>query len=235
LSISTEAKERPILFTGPMVRAVRAGIKTQTRRVFKMPPGMRWYGGPGELGGEATGDVCEIDGNGWWSVDELSCPHGDVGDRLWVRESFVTGHRAEGGELLHCDEHGNPIPETVWYRADDEDFFWLDEDGGFEGRVPWKPSIHMPRHLCRLVLEITDIRVERIQSISHEDILAEGITGELAERSIESPPSSPGREAYSREAWRLLWDSINGERDDGRYRWDLNPWAWAITFRRVEG
>lgn len=174
-------KERPILFSAPMVRALLDGRKTQTRRVVKPQPtatreeAIRTYGKGGTFILEA----------GFFGV---RCPYGQLGDRLWVRETWGA-----------CA--GSPV-----YRADDNATC---PDGG-----RWKPSIHMPRWASRITLEVTGVRVERLQDISEEDAIAEGV------------PEQRG----DPWAFQCLWDSINGARE--RCSWAANPWVWAITFSR---
>lgn len=147
--MATQVKEKPILFSAPMVRAILDGRKAQTRLIFKMPKGMDWYG---ELGGEAKGFVCETNGPGWWHIEELACPYGNVGMKLWVREAF----------MIASDE--------IAFAATDQPLV---------GEDRWRPSIHMPRWASRITLEITDVRVERLQEITEADAMAEGFTPQL--------------------------------------------------------
>lgn len=169
-------KERPILFSAPMVRALLAGTKTQTRRILK---NQRAY---------------DID----------KCPYGQPGDRLWVREAWA---KTQPIQL--------PWPQTmVVYREGDN----RTDYGG-----PWKPSIHMPRAFSRITLEVTGVRVERLQDISVEDAIAEGV-------NIHPDHHSKPRESiYSAvEAYRDLWEQINGPES-----WDANPWVWVVSFKRI--
>jgi hypothetical protein len=199
----TGVRERPILFGSDMVMALLSGGKTQTRRLFKLPRGMEWYGGEGGLGGEPGGDLCEVNGNGWWHVSELACPHGDVGDRLWVREA-------------HCLDW---FPEVI-YKADGPSGRAARE-AGYSAEPRYRPSIHMPRRACRIVLEITEVRIHRIQEIDLRDIEAEGIVEHIRSKGLD-----PHRTSY-RAAWIDLWDTINPATP-----WASNPWTWALTFRR---
>lgn len=185
-------KERPILFSAPMVRALLDGRKTQTRRIVKFPH-------PPE----------------GWHVN--NCPYGQPGDRLWVRES---GWERPYRTTKMMREGADTWPRFA-YAADD----WSDNDRadfkafGFKPR----PSIHMPRWASRILLEITGIRVERLQDISEEDARAEGC--EVPAIIYPDEPHS----AYSYvEQYRLLWESINGPGS-----WDANPWVWCISFRRI--
>lgn len=201
-------RERPILFSADMVRAVRDGRKTQTRRPLKLPRCMQWYA---ELGGEREGWYCDVGGRGWWSVDELACPFGRVGDQLWVRETWKP-HSAYAGLPPRM------IPESkVFYAAD---------DSYAPSNTSWIPSIHMPRWASRITLEVSDVRVQRLGDISDDDAIAEGVmpavggdwTGATGQRGM-TPLA----------AFALLWGSIYGAGS-----WDANPWVWALTFRRVE-
>jgi hypothetical protein len=203
-------KERPILFSGPMVRAILDGSKTQTRRVAKP---VRRY----EHNNICRPDLVEDPYAVWWhGVSEnvgcfQICPYGTPGDRLWVRETWAafTQPTHEYGE---SDLVEGPIAEAVEthgplayvYRAD-----------GNSLPDRWRPSIFMPRAASRILLEITDVRVQRLQEISDEDARAEGY-----DRS----------HAFPREWFALLWERIHGPGS-----WHVNPWVWAITFQRLGG
>lgn len=187
-------KERPILFSAPMVRALLAGTKTQTRRVVKKlpwfdPPGNRWYIPLGQRSFK-----CDAEREAWQHMPKC-CPYGQPGDRLWVRETFM--------DLGAC----------YLYRA----------DAGAEAEralaapgQPWKPAIHMPRAASRISLEVTGVRVERLQDISEADVQAEGCTG------------SPLGHAADAMLYPKLWDSINGPG-----AWERNPFVWVVEFRRI--
>ena len=207
-------KERPIIFSGDMVRAILDGRKTQTRRVVKAARDRNGSGcelAPCEIAGEVNGA----------DPDYSFCPYGQPGDRLWVRESFCEA-------LSNYEEEREQT--TVYYRADGQEVVVDDGDGYAETnkdgtlKSPWKPSIHMPRWASRITLEITDIRVERLQDISEEDAQAEGAPLELGvlERTIL------GAKARYRSGFVRLWESINGPGS-----WDANPWVWCISFKRV--
>lgn len=209
-------KERGILLSAPMVRALLEGRKSQTRRVLR--PGQR----------------VEVDRQGYpfvavrhscgWERRVVPCPYGQPGDRLWVRETWAGWPNADGSV-------------TVAYRAScNNDEFDLVESDGALARVEvvrWRPAIHMPRWASRITLELTDVRVQRAQDISQEDAMAEGVergdvvTGGAWRRYTATGPSCEG----PRESFRSLWDSINGERQG--YSWADNPWVWALSFRRV--
>jgi hypothetical protein len=192
--------DRPIPFSAPMVRALLAGTKTQTRRIVK--PSIKGC----TVGSYSAGGVVEPvnvrDGEPW---DQILCPYGQPGDRLWVRETT--------SESEPCFLGGKAQP-TVWYRADCNRPTWAERK--------WTPSILSPRRLSRITLEITDVSVQRLQEISEEDATAEG-TG-----AGDYWPGAGDRPATARAAYRDLWESINGPNS-----WDLNPWVWAITFKRI--
>ncbi len=181
-------KYHPIIFIGPMVRAIQEGRKTQTRRIVKPQPG--------------AGVRISV-----FAPSGLEDGHGRkiklkycVGDRLWIRECFA---RRMGG---------------FYYRA----------DANLAG-ITWKPSIHMPRCASRITLEVTAIRLQRVQEISEEDAIAEGVQhGNVAGQDVDID-GDVWNGAY-RKAFSILWDQING----ARASWSDNPWVWAITFRRLE-
>lgn len=162
-------KERPILFSAPMIRALLAGTKTQTRRIVKPQPDSMHSGFPyWSVGGYRT-SWCRstADGGPLVPANPLLCPYGQPGDRLWVRETFVQGYEYDAvtDRLRTCDDEGNDLPMRTWFRATDPSLTWCDDDGS-ETNVPWRPSIHMPRWASRITLEIKAVCVERLQEIS---------------------------------------------------------------------
>lgn len=219
-------KERPILFSGAMVRAILDGRKTQRRRVWKMPRGLAWYVS-GSMRGEETGDICDPASNWWGHVEEMACPYGQPGDRLWVRETWkprivhacfdmacdcetVWVDYPAGGEGRHFE--GEAIPDE-----------WFMPKAAIRGRSV--PSLHMPRWASRLVLEIAGVRVERLNDCSEADAIAEGI-----ERDSDGWLSYAGGSCvgFPTTSYASLWDSINGAG-----AWEANPWVWVVEFRRV--
>ncbi|HDR8979457.1 TPA: hypothetical protein QDA90_004261 [Burkholderia vietnamiensis] len=213
-------KERPILFSGPMVRAILEGRKTQTRRVAK------------EFAGRD--DLDAILGR---FPNQRGCPHGEPGDRLWVREAFRLTSDFDGDSPTRvgerCLDAGYRAPwAPVRYEVDgaERDWRWVGTPPGHEvtaGRA--RASMHMPRWASRITLEITGVRVERLQSISESGARAEGVT--IEEHHMRGycagaywPPSI--------RAFHDLWDSLNAARGHG---WDANPWVWVIEFRRIDG
>jgi len=221
-------KERPILFSGEMVRAILDGSKTQTRRVIKVPGK---HNNPGDIQHRESGDKWYK--NSVWSMRTYSgmwgdythrdfmskCPYGEIGDKLWVKETWFND---EGSD--EC---------TTYYPA------LMDDHELFEIRhIKKRPSIFMPRWASRLSLRITNIRVERLHDISEEDAIAEGIQ-EVTKDGIVFKYCVNDHKDYSstpwqnmprtaKEAYKNLWEKINGKDS-----WDKNPWVWVVEFRRV--
>ena len=202
-------KEKPIIFSTEMVRAILDGRKTQTRRVVKPQPK------PHQSGGwiwEKVGGVIATKSGKIYKSKMLSRnPYGQSGDRLWVRETWrIFDNKNEDcgcNEPCSCHRYnGKPI-----YRANNP------EDG-----YKWKPSIHMPKKYARIWLEITNIRVERLQEISEEDSIAEGSQIPCS----ELPKSCQQGTLTERTQFSRIWDSINGK----KYPWADNPWVWVIEF-----
>lgn len=219
-------KERPILFSGEMVRAILEGRKSVTRRVIKPQPvlandGLWDYW----KGGEWQGAVDP--GDGRFNFIQC-CPYGMPGDRLWVREAWGSGDR-------FIYEGEQDPPRIVVYRADgaamnyahDDDGYFIEAQDWNLNLVKWRPSIHMPRWASRITLEVVDVRVERVQEISDEDVLAEGVSASQAVGVVV-----PGSDiTYPSLMFRDLWNSINAGRGFG---WDADPWVWCVEFKRVE-
>ena len=193
----TAIKERPILFDSRSVPGILAGEITQTRRVIKPQP-------------LPEHDQAErIDGILWQFANarctrlrkeqqlvENLCPYGQIGGRLWVREMF------------------SQFKDDVFYRADGTNNARIEEATG------WKPSIHMPRWASRILLEVVDVRVERVQEISEADAIAEG-----------AEPDPKQWDACFTDAFIRLWESINKSRGFG---WNVNPWVWVVEFKMIE-
>lgn len=225
------SKERPILFSGPMVRAILDGRKTQTRRVVKCPV-LEFVGAGGQDSEEWNdpkwwGYACE-DGD-WVMLEatqkdehQLPCPYGVPGDRLWVRETIACVPSSTG-EMVYV------------YRADGESAFdEMDETYEFLGK--WKPSIHMPRDASRITLEVKAVRVERLHQISYRDAVAEGIeivSGKMNPDDLSGNwKDYTGQEYYwnsPKDSFHSLWASINGEQN-----WADNPWVWVVEFDRTK-
>lgn len=207
-------KERPILFSAPMVRALLAGTKTQTRRIAKPVRHPDWGNlySPGALVREHEPV----------HVIYRACPYGQPGDRLWVRETF----RRDLDRMNRC--------KVVEYRADDAVLLASPGPGGaFDfPDLGWRPSIHMPRWASRITLEITGVRVERLQNISEDDAKAEGAWGpdDSIVNQVAAHFKCEPTGTHPSLAYRMVWEQINGAGS-----WEANPWVWAVEFKRVEG
>lgn len=209
-------KERPILFKGAMVRAIREGRKTVTRRAMKVQPVFkdRLWQVYGAGWCEAMQSVPAVPGHSL----ATHCPYGQVGDRLWVRETFMD---LCGTGVEHRPTPDSPLQRYV-YGADVVAGSFADETRKDMG-LKWRPSIHMPRAACRLLLEITGVRVERLQAISRADIRAEGLQ---CPPELASDDVSPNYRDWFPAAFRELWESTGGN-------WEGNPWVWVVEFRPV--
>jgi len=196
-------KERPILFSGEMVRAILDGRKTQTRRVIKPQPFECMRRHPSDGGAPCGLLVWGDDYHVSDSVLETMSPYGVPGDRLWVRESFKEW---SDGQVFYA------ATPTV---AKGMSLIPLGN---------WKPSIHMPRRLSRITLEIVSVRVERVQDISLDDVIAEGFPIDRDSLAAETPE-------WYKAAFSGLWDKINAKINDRS--WKNNPWVWVIGFRRI--
>lgn len=216
-------KEKPILFSGPMVRSILEGRKTQTRRVIKPQPNddiddlhggelrkRAPYKTECPVTGRSVGFGFQDDDDQFWH-----CPYGEPGTRLWVRETWCETDWKPGRTSLPVGPDGY----IAAYKADYE-------GDSFPAPYPpkWKPSIHMPRWASRITLEITGVRVERLREISEADCFAEGIKPKtLSFHGHGEETASPIPD------YRDLWESINGKGS-----WAKNPWVWVIEFKMVE-
>ena len=202
----TAVKERPILFGAPMVCAILEDKKTQTRRVVNPQP---WLEPDGELGWSSGGGYVE-----WNNGREDLSPY-EVGTRLWVRETWcpldAPDHFADPSKPKDFMIYGRRNGAAYRAECNDAEGERCRKELGYR----WRPSIFMPRWASRITLEITEVRVQRVQEISPDDIVAEGI-----------PKHLNADTEYIR-----LWDFLNAKRGLG---WDKNPWVWAIAFRRVQ-
>lgn len=222
-------RARPILFSGPMVKAILAGRKTQTRRAVK-----------GEFRQYEEG--WSLDGNAPRLLREDWCPYGAPADRLWVRETW--GYRgshwcsntpqwsdhtieylADGSkreirrpntdrsgipkQRCRCKGEGDEFDRHMEH-SEELDRYW----------ASWRPSIFLPRWASRITLEITDVRVERLQDISHADAMAEGF-----DYGVHGTDDEP------RAQFGSLWEKLNGKREG--CGWHSNPWLWVLSFRRL--
>ncbi|EPH1852755.1 hypothetical protein ACJJBP_22785 [Pseudomonas aeruginosa] len=222
-------KERPILFTGPMVRAILEGRKTVTRRVVTPQP-------------DFLGSM--VDPNTPFKTLDaglharIKCPYGEPGDRLWVRETWTDvnmcgapalayradedirdlmeepGFLDDRGAFNYDDPRVKPYPFACWYAELDQ--------------ARWRPSIHMPRWASRILLEITAVRVERLQDISEEQALAEGVRGEPCDHARQACADIGCWGDTAKGAFGFLWEQLNGAG-----AWQANPWVWVVEFKRV--
>lgn len=227
MTTTKQIKERPILFSGEMVKAILAGCKTQTRRVLQQPRR--------KDGVKLLPELLATMGAGH------ACPYGAIGDRLYVRETYCIESNFniepesvypppynDGRPVNRVVDH--PVDGDYWeqahYRATDPApelcIAGLEEPG-----VRWRPSIFMPRWASRIMLEIVDVRVEQVQSISPDDCLAEGI--DYADCDPHNAHQYWRQEAYAK--YGELWDKINKDRG---YGWAVNPWVWVIEFKKLE-
>jgi hypothetical protein len=210
-------KEHPILFSGEMVRAILDGRKTQTRRIVRPPPDSKTAG----FG---------------------RCPYGVPGDRLWVRETHAWADE-------FCEDVERDPPNIVAYKADGTfRRFWTDPSNGNPKSheydfgdanldhpdLRWRPSIFMPRWASRLTLQVEEVRVERVQDITEDDVEAEGV---WSARDCSDNCKRTGGEGCRnccidliRDRWIPLWDRINAKRG---FPWSSNCFVWVVTFRRV--
>lgn len=247
--------EKPILFSGEMVRAILDDRKAQTRRVCKSPKSSLVDIQNGEWVVQDKSFFTKLD---FWTfkretnknhrlygkqfacnsiaIDSIHCPYGQVGDRLWVRERWRVGAWDEDGTIA-VDYKADGYSRKEWLKCPDEELFerlWIQStheamasklpmtgEGEYHwqpGESPcrWRPSIHLPRWASRITLEIVNIRVERLQEISEDDCVAEGV--------------SPKPSKMAKACYELLWDCINAKRG---YSWESNPWVWVIEFKNI--
>lgn len=241
--------EKPILFSGEMVRAILDGRKTQTRRVIKPQPHGLCADIPSVIDAHFLNAKLGWrfeDREGRRSHDELRCPYGLPGDRLWVRETHVFEWWEDEPKpptdrpLYHHKGDGTEFDEPYWlwphYRATDPapELCYEDDPHGGDGPMcKWRPSIFMPRWASRITLEIVNVRVERLKEITQADVLAEGIKHTEGDGYWLAPlagvPDYPWNNAIS--AYVALWNSINEKRG---YDWNINPWVWVVEFKRLE-
>lgn len=228
------SKDYPVIFNEEMVRAILDGRKTQTRRVIKLSH-ERGMLNPVVRGrnGEISSVSCRL--------APTLCPFGQPGDLLWVRETWALlgnedgcyvdwndnlckGDEKSAARIYRASCEQRPGDYGLWSIPDDADWKPHTDDHKFEGA--WRPSIHMPRWACRILLEITNVRVERLNSISQADAIAEGMPP--SHPSIDAVSRDLGYPDFSRSAFAQLWQSLYGEES-----WQANPWVWVVEFKRV--
>ena len=231
-------KEHGMIFNADMVRAILDGRKTQTRRIMKPQPepcprGGHWWRSNVFKTMLHVEDEMQNGKGGWGGLVGDACPFGDVGDRIWVRETWA--------------EAGASAPDLKLYRANyPEHVPSIYENVPPAEEIRWTPSIHMPRWASRILLEITGVRVERLNAISEEDAQREGVHTEVWDQTVvarnyaardeffqfwsEDMPHYVEMNQLYRSSFRSLWESIYGAEN-----WQANPWVWVISFKRVEG
>jgi hypothetical protein len=208
-----DMKERPILFKGEMVSAILNGRKTQTRRIMKPQPepcidergGHRWPSRPHQSMLHVENEM-QNGAGGWEGLAGDACPYGQPNDRFWIREAWRTYKSLDTCKPSMIAPGAGIQYEALGTNIDHEDYLL--------GMGKLRPSMFMPRWASRITLEITNIRIERVQEITGEEALREGCYGAIS----------------ARNEFMELWDLINAKRGFG---WDLNPWVWVIEFRRM--
>jgi hypothetical protein len=198
-------KERPIIFSGPLIPHILDGSKTQTRRPVRRMTEQHhmWQEPDGAFCWELPEPVHATS----WPTGSVACPYGEPGDRLWVREAFCpdwtdhTIYRADGGSAMAA---------------------------GYASEPKWRPSIHMPRAVSRIILEVTQVRIERVQSITEDDARAEGVEPGPGHRLY--PGTGAARSMSYTSGFVIAWDGIYGKREQG---WGVNPWVWVVVFRNI--
>ena len=247
-------KERPILFTAPMVQAILEGRKTQTRRILKGIDLQYVQADKSYESGEVYSTYQAFYDNGKYSVTRhslkdwvsiLKCPYGNVGDELWVRENVYADH--DQSEVITCAKYFDGVSVLYDGTHDDPD---ADEYEKYEGSLAhwWYsretcPSIHMPRWASRIQLRITDIRIEQLKSVSEQDAISEGLKsiskdGELFKWGLPDYDGFPGNDnhGWPWNCWEIspisafmkVWEMVHGEGS-----WNKNPWVWVVEFELI--
>lgn len=227
--------DRPIIFSGPMVRAILSGAKTQTRRAIRYFDGKAYATAPARARWQPPRNL-EGDPRSWrdkwfaydtaggasaFPIYGLRCPYGIAGDRLWVRETWA--HSA-------ADRR-----RAMIYRADEGTARMALQEPEFGH---WRPAIHMPRKACRTLLEIMAVRIERLREVTEQDALAEGVKQLGGHHLFKDYLQSTGSEerylcTNACASYYTLWDLING--DKRGFSWEANPWVWVVEFARIKG
>ena len=223
----------PRMFITPLVQGIKEGRKLQTRREDGLKEANKY---PEDIlsiiqnnKGEWFAKFLVSDGD--TEAEFIKCPY-QVGNVIWIRETFIFGQEMDSDGYFKKDENGNYI-DKFWYKADG-DFDWYNGDSDFPAeRVPWKPSIHMPKEAARLFLKITGVRAERLQDISEEDAKKEGIRsftkdGNLHKYWYNEAGIWQDMPRTAKEAFKALWVSLYGLES-----WNLNPWLWVVDFELI--
>lgn len=231
--------ERPILFSGAMVRAILAGTKTQTRRLVSKQ--LTAVHAPTAQFAPSHDDPHEVL---FSSQDTAKAPHVMVpvryhaGDRLWVKEAWQTSRACDDRAPSEMEVPGGGYGWPVWYAADNGEVTWRGAKAGGPGfTTPGKTrvSIHMPRWASRITLEVTEVRAQRLQDISESDARAEGVEpyeGFGPDQRVPGPGFDQA--LLADQPHRLPFADLWGKINDKRAPWESNPWVWAITFKRVQ-
>ncbi|NYU11329.1 hypothetical protein A8O28_18875 [Enterobacteriaceae bacterium CCUG 67584] len=211
----TKITERGMIFNGEMVRAILDGRKTQTRRVMKDQPVLNgnFYEVFGAAWSKGMTSIPAVPGHSL----STRCPYGVVGDRIWVRETWAEAGAGAPDLKLYRSNYPAHVPSHYENVPPAED-------------IRWTPSIHMPRWASRILLEITDVRVERLNSISEGDACAEGVEFDCMHCDGPFGGCDCTQPDSAEEAFATLWKSIYGKES-----WQANPWVWVIEFKRIEG
>ncbi|HAT1623764.1 TPA: hypothetical protein I8Y35_000503 [Klebsiella oxytoca] len=241
-------KERGMIFNAEMVLAILDGRKTQTRRIMKPQPepcprGGHWW--PSNVFKTMLHVEEEMQNGkgGWGGLVGDACPFGDVGDRIWVRETWATlgnedgcyvdwednlckGDERSAAKIYRASCEQRPGDYGLWSIPDDAYWKPHTKDHKFEGA--WRPSIHMPRWASRILLEITNVRVERLNSIHDVDAMREGIQNLTTCSHADFGIPGVVNAQHPVRAFQLLWESIYGADN-----WKANPWVWVIEFKVV--
>ena len=215
-------KERPILFSAAMVRAIFANTKTQTRRTVKLPDNLHPdFGGRSPLMLALDDEGVDLYLHSRALHQAVRCPYGAPADRLWVREAWCTSSRFD-----RMPPRDIAPGAAITYLA----------DGEHHRCSRYRPPMFMPRWASRITLEVTAVRIERLQDISEDDAQAEGVIdipmAAMPPGTLWAGHATAGCELHAKTAagaYRLLWESINGAGS-----WDANPWVWVLSFKRVE-
>ena len=230
-------KEHPILFSAPMVKAILEGRKSMTRRVMKPQP---------IAINEPTGNKDTIYTSGFFVGEPTpkymlaKCPYGQPGDRLWVRETCADVNTESGPAILYradnhyrfCTDDAYPVEYERYPKC--QFTMWGGDLLRGEPEHHWRTPIFMPRWASRITLEITNVRVERLQEMPWMDALKEGVEDDPRNKggsmSFKDYLKNIFYFASPKESFRTLWDSINGK----KYPWSSNPWVWVVGFKRFE-
>lgn len=232
--------ERPIIFNSESVKAILDGRKTQTRRVIKPQPEYVCFNARTNINIIGSHDnVCVVESSPihftqypetafvYYKNNKagiLDCPYGQVGDLLWVRETICHfGNMFSGGSNFALIRYKDAVSREIYFKNNPPSELWW-----YKTELVWKPSIFMPRWASRITLEITNIRVEKLQDISTADVYCEGFT-----QGIYAKPGNVGWVAHAdcEEAFEEAWDSLNAKRG---YSWESNPRVWVIEFKVKE-